>query len=302
MGQQVDVPVLPKGQIAPVDIARAGIEHAKKHGNDIVFIDTAGRLHVDEERMEQLKVMKAAIDPTEILLIVDAMIGQDAVNAAKTFDEALDITGVMLTKLDGDARGGAALSIKAVTGKPIKFVGVGEKLDQVELFYPDRMASRILGMGDVLSLIEKAQQTFDAKKAAELEQKLRKNKFTLADFYDQLVQIKGMGSLSDIAGMLPGMNAKALEGASVDENALARTEAIILSMTPAERENPSLLNNSRKKRIAAGSGTQVVDINRLLKQFDMMQQKTKQFSGKQMKRMGKLGKIGKLGKLPGLPF
>ena len=265
VGQQVDVPVFQMGQIDPVDIARAGIEHAKKHGNDIVFIDTAGRLHVDEELMEQLKVMKAAIDPTEILLIVDAMIGQDAVNAAKTFDEALDITGVMLTKLDGDARGGAALSIKAVTGKPIKFVGVGEKLDQVELFYPDRMASRILGMGDVLSLIEKAQQTFDAKKAAELEQKLRKNKFTLADFYDQLVQIKGMGSLSDIAGMLPGMNAKALEGASVDENALARTEAIILSMTPAERENPSLLNNSRKKRIAAGSGTQVVDINRLLK-------------------------------------
>lgn len=302
VGQQVDVPVFQMGQIDPVDIARAGIEHAKKHGNDIVFIDTAGRLHVDEELMEQLKVMKAAIDPTEILLIVDAMIGQDAVNAAKTFDEALDITGVMLTKLDGDARGGAALSIKAVTGKPIKFVGVGEKLDQVELFYPDRMASRILGMGDVLSLIEKAQQTFDAKKAAELEQKLRKNKFTLADFYDQLVQIKGMGSLSDIAGMLPGMNAKALEGASVDENALARTEAIILSMTPAERENPSLLNNSRKKRIAAGSGTQVVDINRLLKQFDMMQQMTKQFSGKQMKRMGKLGKTGKLGKLPGLPF
>ena len=260
VGQQVDVPVFQMGQIDPVDIARAGIEHARQHGNDIVFIDTAGRLHVDEELMEQLKVMKAAIDPTEILLIVDAMIGQDAVNAAKTFDEALDITSVMLTKLDGDARGGAALSIKAVTGKPIKFVGVGEKLDQVELFYPDRMASRILGMGDVLSLIEKAQQTFDAKKAAELEQKLRKNKFTLADFYDQLVQIKGMGSLSDIAGMLPGMNAKALEGASVDENALARTEAIILSMTPAERENPSLLNNSRKKRIAAGSGTQVVDI------------------------------------------
>lgn len=318
VGQQVDVPVFQMGQIDPVDIARAGIEHAKKHGNDIVFIDTAGRLHVDEELMEQLKVMKAAIDPTEILLIVDAMIGQDAVNAAKTFDEALDITGVMLTKLDGDARGGAALSIKAVTGKPIKFVGVGEKLDQVELFYPDRMASRILGMGDVLSLIEKAQQTFDAKKAAELEQKLRKNKFTLADFYDQLVQIKGMGSLSDIAGMLPGMNAKALEGASVDENALARTEAIILSMTPAERENPSLLNNSRKKRIAAGSGTQVVDVNRLLKQFDMLQTMTKQFSGgkmprnmrKMMKKGGK-GGVGGLGgmmpgmgggKFPGLPF
>ena len=214
-------------------------------------------------------------------------------------DEALDLTGVMLTKLDGDARGGAALSIRAVTGKPIKFVGVGEKLDQVEVFHPDRMASRILGMGDVLSLIEKAQQSFDAQKAAELEQKLRKNRFTLSDFYDQLVQLKGMGSLSDIAGMIPGMNAKALEGASVDEGALSRTEAIILSMTPAEREDPSLLNNSRKKRIAAGSGTQVVDINRLLKQFEMMQQMTRQFSGKQMKRMSRLGKMGKM---PGFPF
>ena len=249
--------------------------------------------------MDQLRAMKAAVEPTEILLIVDAMIGQDAVNAAKTFDEALDLTGVMLTKLDGDARGGAALSIRAVTGKPIKFVGVGEKLDQVEVFHPDRMASRILGMGDMLSLIEKAQQNFDAKKAAELEQKLRKNKFTLADFYDQLVQLKGMGSLTDIAGMLPGMNAKALEGATVDEGALSRTEAIILSMTPAEREDPSLLNNSRKKRIAAGSGTQVVDINRLLKQFDLMQQMSRQFSGKQMKRMGRMGKFGKM---PGMPF
>ena len=302
VGQQVDVPVFQMGQIDPVDIARAGIEHARQHGNDIVFIDTAGRLHVDEELMEQLKVMKAAIDPTEILLIVDAMIGQDAVNAAKAFDEALDITGVMLTKLDGDARGGAALSIKAVTGKPIKFVGQGEKLDQVDLFYPDRMASRILGMGDVLSLIEKAQQSFDAKKAAELEQKLRKNKFTLADFYYQLVQVKSMGSLSDIAGMLPGVNGKALEGAMVDESALARTEAIILSMTPAEREDPSLLNNSRKKRIAAGSGTQVVDINRLLKQFELMQQMSKQFSGKNMKKLGRMGKFGGFGKLPGLPF
>ncbi len=299
VGSQVDVPVFQMGQIDPVDIARAGIEHAKKHGNDVVFIDTAGRLHVDEELMDQLKTMKAAIDPTEILLIVDAMIGQDAVNAAKAFDEALDITGVMLTKLDGDARGGAALSIKAVTGKPIKFVGVGEKLDQVEVFHPNRMASRILGMGDVLSLIEKAEQSFDAKKAAELEQKLRKNRFTLADFYDQLVQLKSMGSLSDIAGMLPGVNAKALEGASVDEKALSRTEAIILSMTPAEREDPSLLNNSRKKRIAAGSGTQVVDINRLLKQFDMMQQMSRQLSGRQMKKMGRMGKFGKM---PGLPF
>ncbi len=299
VGEQLDIPVFQMGQIDPVDIAKAGIEHARKHGNDLVFIDTAGRLHVDEELMEQLKVMKAAIEPTEILLIVDAMIGQDAVNAAKAFDEALDITGVMLTKLDGDARGGAALSIKAVTGKPIKFVGVGEKLDQVEVFHPDRMASRILGMGDMLSLIEKAQQTFDMKKAAELEQKLKKNRFTLTDFYDQLVQIKGMGSLSDLAGMIPGMNAKALDGASVDEKVLARTEAIILSMTPDERENPSLLNNSRKKRIAAGAGTQVVDINRLLKQFEMMQQMTKQFSGGKMK---KLGKMGRFGKMPGLPF
>lgn len=295
VGGQLDVPVFQMGQIDPVDIAKAGIEHAKKHGNDMVFLDTAGRLHVDEELMEQLKVMKAAVNPTEILLIVDAMIGQDAVNAAKTFDDALDITGVMLTKLDGDARGGAALSIKAVTGKPIKFAGVGEKLDQIEVFHPDRMASRILGMGDVLSLIEKAEASFDAKKAAELEQKLRKNKFTLADFYDQLVQIKGMGSLNDIMGMLPGMNAKALEGATVDEKALARTEAIILSMTPEERENPSILGSSRKKRIAAGSGTQVVDINRLLKQFEMMQQMTKQFSGKAMKR-------GRLGKMKGFPF
>ena len=298
VGQQVDVPVFQMGQIDPVDIARAGIEHAKQHGNDIVFIDTAGRLHVDEELMEQLKVMKAAIDPTEILLIVDAMIGQDAVNAAKAFDEALDITGVMLTKLDGDARGGAALSIKAVTGKPIKFVGVGEKLDQVEVFHPDRMASRILGMGDMLSLIEKAQQNFDAKKAAELEQKLRKNKFTISDFYDQLVQFKGMGSIADIASMLPGINAKALEGASVDERALGRTEAIILSMTPEERENPSLLNSSRKKRIAAGSGTQVVDVNRLLKQFEQMQMLTKQMAGMSGGKMArKLGRMGKF-KLP----
>ncbi len=295
VGGQLDVPVFQMGQIDPVDIAKAGIEHAKKHGNDMVFLDTAGRLHVDEELMDQLKVLKQAVNPTEILLIVDAMIGQDAVNAAKAFDEALDITGVMLTKLDGDARGGAALSIKAVTGKPIKFAGVGEKLDQIEVFHPDRMASRILGMGDMLSLIEKAEAAFDAKKAVELEQKLRKNKFTLADFYDQLVQIKGMGSLSDIMGMLPGMNGKALEGATVDEKALAKTEAIILSMTPQERENPSILGSSRKKRIAAGSGTEVVDVNRLLKQFEMMQQMTKQFSGKNMKR-------GRFGKMKGFPF
>ena len=300
VGGQLDIPVFQMGQIDPVDIAKAAIEHAKKHGNDIVFVDTAGRLHVDEELMEQLKVMKAAIDPDEILLIVDAMIGQDAVNAAQTFDEALDITGVMLTKLDGDARGGAALSIKAVTGKPIKFVGVGEKLDQIEVFHPDRMASRILGMGDVLSLIEKAEQNFDAKKAAELQEKMKKNRLTLTDYYEQLIQLKSMGSLSDIAGMLPGVNAKALEGSTVDERLLSQTEAIILSMTPAERENPSLLNSSRKKRIAAGSGTQVVDVNRLLKQFELMQQMTRQMAGGKLAK--KMGRFGGMGKRKGFPF
>ena len=300
VGGHLGIPVFQQGLGDPVEIAKAGIEHARTHGNDLVFIDTAGRLHVDEELMQQLEEMKQAVSPTEILLIVDSMIGQDAVNAAKVFDERLDLTGVMLTKLDGDARGGAALSIKAVTGKPIKFIGTGEKLDQVEVFHPDRMASRILGMGDVLSLIEKAQQSFDMQKAAELEQKMRKNRLTLSDYYDQLVQLKGMGSIQDLAGMLPGVDAKALAGASVDEKALARTEAIILSMTPQERDNPALLNNSRKKRIAAGSGTQVVDINRLLKQFEMMQQMTRQMTGGRMKKMAKMGRFG--GKKGGFPF
>ena len=300
VGGQLELPVFEQGQGDPVAIAQAAIRHARDYGNDLVFLDTAGRLHVDEELMQQLEEMKQAVSPTEILLIVDAMIGQDAVNAAKVFDERLDLTGVMLTKLDGDARGGAALSIKAVTGKPIKFIGTGEKLDQVEVFHPDRMASRILGMGDVLSLIEKAQQSFDMQKAAELEQKMRKNRLTLSDYYDQLVQLKGMGSIQDLAGMLPGVDAKALAGASVDEKALARTEAIILSMTPQERDNPALLNNSRKKRIAAGSGTQVVDINRLLKQFEMMQQMTRQMTGGRMKKMAKMGRFG--GKKGGFPF
>ncbi len=301
VGEQLGVPVFQMGQVDPVDIAKAAIAHANAHGNDMVFLDTAGRLHVDEELMAELQNIKAAVEPTEIILVVDAMIGQDAVNAAKAFDDALDITGVMLTKLDGDARGGAALSIKAVTGKPIKFAGVGEKLDQIEVFHPDRMASRILGMGDVLSLIEKAQQSFDEQKAAEQLERLRKNRFTLQDYYDQLIQLKSMGSLSDIAGMLPGMNAKALEGASMDESMLSRTEAIILSMTPAEREDPSILNSSRKRRIAAGCGLEVVDVNRLLKQFDMMQQMTKQFSGKNMQKMMKK-KGGMFGKMKGLPF
>ena len=298
VGEQLGVPVFQMGQADPVDIAKAAVAHALKHGNDMVFLDTAGRLHVDEALMDELRRIKAAVEPTEILLVVDAMIGQDAVNAAKAFDEALDITGVMLTKLDGDARGGAALSIKAVTGKPIKFVGMGEKLDQVEVFHPDRMASRILGMGDVLTLIEKAQQSFDQKKAAELQEKMRKNRLTLTDFYDQLVQFKGMGSMADLAGMLPGVDAKALEGADLDKHALSRTEAILLSMTPEERENPSLLNSSRKKRIAAGSGTQVVDVNRLLKQFEQMQQLTRQMAGMSGGKMArKLGRMGKF-KLP----
>ena len=307
VGEQLDVPVFQMGQIDPVDIAKAAVAHAEKHGNDMVFLDTAGRLHVDEALMDELKAIKAAVDPTEILLVVDAMIGQDAVNAAKAFDDALDINGVMLTKLDGDARGGAALSIKAVTGKPIKFVGTGEKLDQIEVFHPDRMASRILGMGDVLSLIEKAEQNFDRQKALELQEKLRKNKFTLTDFYEQMAQIKNMGSLSELAGMLPGVKASDLEGASMDNGMLQQMEAIILSMTPYERENPSVLNSSRKKRIAAGSGTQVVDVNRLLKQFEMLQSLTKQFSGGKMPRnmrklMGKKGGLMGGGMPGGLPF
>ncbi|MBQ9851796.1 MAG: signal recognition particle protein [Ruminiclostridium sp.] len=305
VGEQLNIPVFEMGQENPVTIAKEAIEHAKKHGNDMVFLDTAGRLHVDETLMAELQSIKEAVSPTEILLVVDAMIGQDAVNAAKAFDDALDIDGVVLTKLDGDARGGAALSIKAVTGKPIKFVGMGEKLDNIEVFHPDRMASRILGMGDVLSLIEKAEQQFDQQKAMELAEKLKKNRFTLQDYYDQLVQVKSMGSMEELLGMMPGMNAKALEGATINEKALAHTEAIILSMTPQERENPSILNSSRKKRIAAGCGLQVVSVNRLLKEFEMMQQMTKQMSkmaGK--RRKGKFGKMpgGFPGGMPGRPF
>ena len=304
VGKQLDIPVFQMGQTDPVEIAQKAIEHAKKHGNDMVFLDTAGRLHVDEELMAELQRIKEAVNPSEILLVVDAMIGQDAVNAAQAFDEALDIGGVVLTKLDGDARGGAALSIKAVTGKPIKFVGTGEKLENIEVFHPDRMASRILGMGDVLSLIEKAEQQFDQQKAQELAEKLKKNRFTLQDYYDQMVQLKGMGDMEDLIRMMPGVNTKALEGVTIDEKIMAHTEAIILSMTPEERENPSILNSSRKKRIAAGCGLQVVDVNRLLKEFSMMQQMTKQMTkltGKGKKRrFGKLPGMG--GGIPGLPF
>ena len=295
VGGQLDIPVFQMGQENPVKIAKAAIRHAQQHGNDMVFLDTAGRLHVDEDLMNELKSIKKEVEPSEILLVVDAMTGQDAVNAAQSFNEWLDIDGVMLTKLDGDARGGAALSVRAVTGKPIKFIGTGEKLDLIEPFHPQRMASRILGMGDVLTLIEKAEQALDQKKAAELEQRLRQNKFTLADFYDQLVQIKSMGSMQDILGMLPGMGA--MKNVQVDEKALGRIEAIILSMTPYERENPTCLNSSRKRRIALGCGQKVEDINRLLKQFDQMQQIMKQMNGKGKKR--KL--FGKMGGFPGFP-
>ena len=307
VGAQLDVPVFQMGQTNPVDIAKAAIEHAKKHGNDIVFLDTAGRLHIDAELMDELKNIKAAVEPAEILLVVDAMTGQDAVNAANAFDEALGITGVMLSKLDGDARGGAALSIRAATGKPIKFIGTGEKLDMIEPFHPDRMASRILGMGDMLTLIEKAEQSFDQKKALEAAERLKSNRFTLSDYLDQMAQLKNMGDLESIMGMIPGIDSKALKGAKIDEKAMARQEAIILSMTQAERNNPSILNSSRKKRIAAGSGTSVVDVNRLLKQCEAVQQLTKQLSGKNMKKlqkkMGRMGGLGGMGGgFPGLGF
>ncbi len=301
VGAQLDIPVFQMGQTDPVDIARAAVEHAKKHGNDLVFLDTAGRLHIDEALMAELQNIRDAVNPAEILLVVDAMTGQDAVNAATAFDEALGVTGVMLSKLDGDARGGAALSIRAATGKPIKFIGVGEKLDMIEPFHPDRMASRILGMGDVLTLIEKAEQSFDEKKALEAAERLRANRFTLSDYLDQMGQIKNMGDIGSIAGMLPGIDAKALQGASVDDKLMARQEAIILSMTQAERDNPSILNSSRKKRIAAGSGTAVVDVNRLLKQFEAMQTMVKQLSGKNMKKMQKkMSRMGGMGGLGGM--
>jgi signal recognition particle subunit SRP54 len=296
VGGQLGIPVFQQGQADPVQIAKAAIRHASDHGNDVIFIDTAGRLHIDEALMSELREIKAAADPTEILLVVDAMTGQDAVNAAQAFDEALDISGIVMTKLDGDARGGAALSVKAVTGKPIKFAGMGEKLDQIEPFHPDRMASRILGMGDVLTLIEKAQQSIDVKKAEEMEKKLRQNRFTLEDFLEQMGQLKNMGPLQDVLGMVPGVNPGMLKGAAIDDRALARTEAIILSMTKDERENPAILNSSRKRRIARGSGTRVEDINRLLKQFDMMQKMIKQMSGPGMKKAKRPG--GKRGLFP----
>ena len=275
VGKQLDIPVFEMGQIDPVTIAKEAVKYAADHGNDMVFLDTAGRLHIDEALMDELRNIKAAVKPNEILLVVDAMTGQDAVNAAKAFDDALGIDGVMLTKLDGDARGGAALSIRATTGKPIKFIDTGEKLDMIELFHPDRMASRILGMGDMLSFIEKAEQQYDEQQAKKLEEKLRKNRLTLSDYLDQLEQLQNMGDLSQIASMLPGNMAKGFDPDQIDPKQFARTKAIIQSMTLQERENPQILNASRKRRIAAGCGQQVSDVNRLLKGFETMQQMTK---------------------------
>ncbi len=293
-GEKLGIPVFEKGTQNPVETAKEAVLYARQRGHDMVFLDTAGRLHVDEALMEELKNIKAAVNPNEIMLVVDAMTGQDAVNAAESFNSWLDIDSVMLSKLDGDARGGAALSVRAITGKPVKFAGMGEKLEDIEPFHPDRMASRILGMGDVLSLIEKAEKAYDAKKAAEMEEKHRSNKFTLQDFYDNLVQMKSMGPMQELMAQMPGMgNMKNLQ---VDDKQLAHTEAIILSMTPKERENPSIIGSSRKKRIAAGAGLKVEDVNRLLKSFEQMQKLMRQFSapgmGKKMKRMKGFGGMG----------
>ena len=298
-GEKLGIPVFEKGTQSPITTAKEAVLYARQHGHDMVFLDTAGRLHVDEALMEELKNIKATVKPDEIMLVVDAMTGQDAVNAAQSFNEWLDIDSVMLSKLDGDARGGAALSVRAITGKPIKFAGIGEKLEDIEPFHPDRMASRILGMGDVLTLIEKAEKAYDAKKAAEIEEKLKKNKFTLQDFYEQLVQLKSMGSMQDILAQMPGGGN--LKNVQVDEKAMSRTEAIILSMTPKERDNPNIIGASRKRRIAAGAGVKVEDVNRMLKSFEQMQKMIKQFSGpgmgKRMKRMQ--GMAGFRGGFPG---
>ncbi len=289
VGGQLNIPVFEMGDKAdPVKISKAAVEHAKKHGHDMVFIDTAGRLHVDEEMMQELKNIKDEVNPTEILLVIDAMLGQDAVNVASSFNDLLDITGVILTKLDGDTRGGAALSVRHVTGKPIKFVGTGEKLDMIEPFHPDRMASRILGMGDVLSLIEKAEQAFDEKKAAELEKKMRENTFTLEDYLDQFKQIRNMGSMEQIFSMMPGIKPGALKDAQIDEKAIDRVEAIILSMTKKERLHPDIIDFKRKKRIAAGSGNTVEEVNKLLRQFEQTRKMMKQLSS------GRFGKKGKM--------
>ncbi|PID16473.1 signal recognition particle protein [Sporosarcina sp. P34] len=294
LGKQITVPVFSMGtDQSPVEIARKAMEEAEREHHDVVIIDTAGRLHVDEELMQELKDIRELTNPDEVFLVVDAMTGQDAVNVAKSFDDTIGITGVILTKLDGDTRGGAALSIRTVTEKPIKFVGMGEKMDALEPFHPERMASRILGMGDVMSLIEKAQENVDEDKAKELEQKLRTQSFTLDDFLDQMQQVKKMGPLDEILKMMPGANKiKGLDNAKVDESQMGRVEAVIYSMTLAERENPEIINASRKKRIATGSGTSTQEVNRLLKQFEEMKKMVKQMTNMQQK-----GK--KKGRMPG---
>lgn len=296
VGGQLGIPVFAMGdQVKPVDIAKAALEHAKKQGNDLVIIDTAGRLHIDASMMDELVEIKEAVQPKELLLVVDAMTGQDAVNVAEHFNEQLGIDGVILTKLDGDTRGGAALSIKAVTDKPIKYIGMGEKLTELEVFHPDRMASRILGMGDVLTLIEKAQANIDDKKAAEMERKFRKAQFTYGDFLEQMQQIKNMGGLSDIMKMIPGMGNQ-LKNVQIDDKEITRIEAMIQSMTDEERNNPAVMSPSRKKRIAAGSGTTLQQVNSFVKRFEQ--------SKKMMKQMGGMmkGKKGRRGMGMGLPF
>ena len=302
VGKTYDIPVFTLGdQQDPAHIAKESLAEAAANGNDVVIIDTAGRLQTDDELMDELKRIKEAVRPQEILLVIDAMTGQDAVNVASTFSETLGIDGIIATRLDGDTRGGAVLSVRAVTGKPVKYVGMGEKLEEMEAFHPDRMASRILGMGDVMSLVEKAQQAFDEKEALALEQKIRQNSFTLEDFLSQMQQIKKMGSIKDLLGMIPGMNSAQLADANVDEKAMAHVEAIIQSMTAEERRNPAVLNGSRKKRIAAGSGRTIQEVNRMLKQFNEMQKMMKQLTGgggkKAKKGMFGMGKQGR-----GFPF
>ena len=292
VGERAGVKVFERGQSDPVETAKLAIEYAERSFIDVVIIDTAGRLHIDEAMMDEIAAVKQAINPSEVLLVVDAMTGQDAVNVAKSFHEKLGLTGVILTKLDGDTRGGAALSVREVTGQPIKFSGTGEKLTDIEVFHPDRMASRILGMGDMLSLIEKAEQAFDEKKALELTNKIRKDEFTLDDFLEQFEQVKNMGSLEELVGMIPGLKADKLKDAQVDTKAIGRMEAIIKSMTPAERAKPDMLNASRKRRVANGSGTTVQEVNRLLNQFESTRQMMRKLTGGRIKKKGKKGFFG----------
>ena len=295
VGGQLGLPVFEEGQGDPVKIAENALRYARDHGNDLVFLDTAGRLHVDEALMDELKRMKATVHPNEILLVVDAMTGQDAVNAASAFDEALGIDGVVLTKLDGDTRGGAALSIRTVVNKPIKFVGTGEKMEAIDQFHPSRMADRILGMGDIVSLVEKAQEQYDEEEARRLQKKIAKNQFDFNDFMSQIQQIKKMGNLKDLASMIPGVG-KALKDVEIDDNAFKGIEAIIQSMTPRERTNPEILNTSRRQRIAKGSGTNIQEVNRLIKQFDQTRKMMKMVTGSKMGKM-----MANMPKIPGMP-